>query len=214
MKRCERIGNATLYLGDAWALLDSMPRSAILSDPPYGMNWDVDSSRFTGGEAGRGRRAVWVDPVIGDDAPFTPGPLLGFDEVILWGANHFELPAGGGLVWLKKNDSAFGTFLSDAELGWIKGRKGVRCFRDVSFNGAGANFEKHHPTEKPVRLMEWCLGFLKAETILDPFMGSGSTGVACAAAGRPFVGVELHEPYFDVACERIEAAQSQGRLFA
>ena len=89
---------------------------------------------------------------------------------------------------------------------------GVYCRRDLS-NAAIAN-DRVHPTQKPVRLMEWCLGFLpKAETILDPFMGSGTTGVACANTGRRFVGIEIDPGYFDAACRRIEAAYRQPRLF-
>lgn len=213
-RRRETIGSATLYLADAWQMLAHVEADAVLSDPPYGMAWDVDSSRFSGGESTRGRRQVWNAGVTGDDRPFDPGPLLRWPEVILWGSNHYELPAGGGLVWIKRNDAAFGTFLSDAEMAWIKGRKGVRCFKDVSFNGSGANFERHHPTEKPASLMEWCLQFVKGQTILDPFMGSGTTGVACARAGRAFVGIEIEERFFDVACERVAAAHAQGRLFA
>lgn len=70
-----------------------------------------------------------------------------------------------------------------------------------------------HPTQKPVAVMEWVLGFVKAHTILDPFMGSGTTGVACARLGRRFIGVEIEPRYFDTACRRIEEAYRQPRLF-
>ena len=72
-----------------------------------------------------------------------------------------------------------------------------------------------HPTQKPVRLMEWCIDLAgKPETILDPFMGSGSTGVAASRMERKFIGIEIEPRYFDIACERIENAQRQERLFA
>ena len=72
---------------------------------------------------------------------------------------------------------------------------------------------RYHPTQKPVALMQWCLGFLPdAKTILDPFMGSGTTGVACANLGRKFIGIEIEPKYFDIACERISRAQAQGSL--
>ena len=61
--------------------------------------------------------------------------------------------------------------------------------------------------------MEWCLSFVRGETILDPYMGSGTTGVACARLGRRFIGIEIEEKYFEIACRRIEDAQRQGRLF-
>jgi site-specific DNA-methyltransferase (adenine-specific) len=73
---------------------------------------------------------------------------------------------------------------------------------------------RYHPTEKPEAVMRWCLGFTKGQTVLDPYMGSGSTGVACMQLGRKFVGVEIEPKYFDVACERIDNAQRQGRLIA
>ena len=75
--------------------------------------------------------------------------------------------------------------------------------------------ERHlHPTQKPVELMLWCLEFFQhSNTILDPFMGSGTTGVACARLGRRFIGIEIEPKYFDIACKRIEQAYRQPDLF-
>ena len=77
-------------------------------------------------------------------------------------------------------------------------------------------YPRVHPTQKPISVMEWAINQCKKDpqTILDPFMGSGTTGVACMNLGRKFIGIEIEKKYFDIACERIEAAQSQGRLFA
>jgi DNA modification methylase len=71
-----------------------------------------------------------------------------------------------------------------------------------------------HPTQKPVALIEWTAGFIPGQIVLDPFMGSGTTGVACANLGRSFIGIEREPKYFDIACRRIEDAQRQGRLIA
>jgi hypothetical protein len=188
---------------------------AVVSDPPYGMGWDTDSRRFSGGETpeirGRGHAKRRVD---GDEKPFDPAPWLDYPEVILFGWNHFaqRTPPGTTLVWMKK--LAPNSFLSDAEVAWQKGGQGVYVFQDASMNGSGANFPRLHPTQKPVGLMEWCVGRTKAETIFDPFMGSGTTGVAALNLGRGFVGVEKDKDYFDIACERIDQAQRQQRLFA
>lgn len=192
---------------------------AVISDPPYGMNWDTDTSRFGGGSAesrarrGKGRNDI--APVINDERPFDPAPWLSFPKVVLWGANHFasRLPVGSTLVWIKRLDAAFGTFLSDAEIAWQKGGHGVYCKRDLSMMAEAKT--RAHPTQKPVGLMSWCIQRVgAADTVLDPYMGSGSTGVACMDMGRRFVGIEIDRKYFDIACERIAAAHSQGRLFA
>jgi DNA modification methylase len=81
-------------------------------------------------------------------------------------------------------------------------------------NPASFQSEKAHPTQKPVSVMRWCLEFVKGRTVLDPFMGSGTTGVACVPAGKRFIGIEADPKYFNIACERISAAYAQGRLFA
>jgi site-specific DNA-methyltransferase (adenine-specific)/modification methylase len=75
--------------------------------------------------------------------------------------------------------------------------------------------ERFHPTQKPFPVMEWCIERAgKVSSVLDPFMGSGTTGVACVRLGKSFVGIECERKYFDIACRRIEDAQRQGRLIA
>ena len=105
--------------------------------------------------------------------------------------------------------------MSDAEIAWQKGGKGVYLF-DHEWVGARRDSEKgdfFHPTQKPILLMEWCIGRTKAETIFDPFMGSGSTGIAAIRQGRKFIGVEIEKEYFDKCCSRIEKEFAQGKLF-
>jgi DNA modification methylase len=117
------------------------------------------------------------------------------------------LPASSGwLYWDKKQSGDF----SDGELAYTNRTAALKAFSFCSKNGG-----RQHPTEKPVKLMDWCIGFYPdALIILDPFMGSGTTGVACANLGRKFIGIEIEPKYFDIACERITAAYAQGRLFA
>lgn len=219
--RIEHIGNAVLYLGDCREILPSIPMvDAVVTDPPYGINLNTDNSRFSGGHFAS-RRANGVGtaggtPIVGDDAPFDPSWLVGLPgDKIIWGWNNYpdKLPKGACLVWLKRHDAAFGSFLSDAELAWMSKGHGVYCTRDLS-NNAIAN-TRVHPTQKPVSLMSWCLGFVpKARTVLDPYMGSGTTGVACMDMGKSFIGIELDPKHFDSACRRIDAAHRQGRLIA
>ena len=220
--REEIIGDCRLILGDCRDVLPTLPKvDAVVTDPPYGIGLNTDNRRFSGGnvasQAKRGNNIGSANgrPIFEDDAPFDPSFLLdlGGDKII-WGWNNYpdRLPRGSCLVWLKRNDDAFGSFLSDAELAWMSKGHGVYCRRDLS-NAAIAN-ERVHPTQKPVGLMEWCLAFVpKTRLILDPFMGSGTTGVACVNLDRKFIGIEIDEGYFDIACRRIQEAYKQPRLF-
>lgn len=212
MSRIEVIGGCILHLADCADLPLFSQSFAVVTDPPYGMDWDTNSGRFTGGEVGRGRRA-WPR-IVGDASPFNPARWADHDEAIMWGANHFaqRLPIGTSLVWIKKRTSNFGRFLSDAEIGWQKGGHGVYC-ADIEWSNQGRRTEgidnlSVHPAQKPASLMRWCIERTKADTILDPFMGSGTTGVAAVRAGRKFIGVEVVPEYFNVACRRISAAVS------
>lgn len=217
--RTETIGDCTLYLGDCREILPTLGKvDAVVTDPPYGMGWDTDSSRFSGGEnhhrARRmGGRSDW-GAVANDDVPFDPSPWVGFPQAILWGSNHYaaRLPVGTTLVWLKRFDAAFESFLSDAEIAWMKGGHGVYCRRDLSMNHSTGTTGRLHPTQKPVGIMQWCIEKTTG-TILDPFMGSGTTGVAAVKLGRRFIGIEIEERYFDIACRRIAEAYRQPDMF-
>lgn len=218
----------TLYLGDCREIVPTLARpDAVISDPPYGMAWDTDSTRFSGGlrsniKRGDGR-ADWGN-IQQDAAPFDPAPwVAAADRVILWGANHYaaRLSVGTTLVWVKKGSHLWGTFLSDAEVAWMKGGHGVYC-REVSFppparaaDAALGSLSPAHPTQKPIELMEWCIARAKVPPgalILDPYMGSGTTGVAAVRTGRRFTGIEIEPRYFDTACRRIAAEIARPRL--
>lgn len=224
--RKEQIGLATLYLGDCLEILPSLPKvDAVITDPPYGISYDPSRKRG-GGKIFAGM--VMMDqlhaPIIGDDKDFNPLPFLQFGDVqIFWGANHFasRLPNSAcWLIWDKRNGVAPDDF-SDCEMAWCSTGKPARIhrqlWRGVCREGSGNIAKmgaKQHPNQKPIELMEWCLQFAKgAETILDPFMGSGTTGVACMNLGRKFIGIEIEPKYFDIACRRIEDAQRQAQMF-
>jgi len=201
-----------IYLGDCREILPHLPKvDLVLTDPPYGIALDTDNSRFSGGTAGnmakRGNRIGSANgkPVANDNEPFDPSFLVGIGQhQIIWGWNNFpdKLPRGACLVWLKRYDEAFGTFLSDAETAWKSDGHGVYCRRDLS-NNAIAN-ERVHPTQKPESLMRWCLEFFpNAQTILDPFMGSGTTLRAAKDLGRQCIGIEIEEKYCEIAARRL-----------
>jgi site-specific DNA-methyltransferase (adenine-specific) len=212
-------GQVRLILGDCREILPTLSNvDAVITDPPYGMRWNTDSSRFSGGQATHrarrmGGRSDWGD-VHADDEPFDPAPWLDFKQVILWGYNHYasRVPVGTTLVWIKRFDPAFESFLSDAEIAWMKGGYGVYCRRDMSMNHATGSVERAHPTQKPVGIMKWCIEKTDG-VILDPFMGSGTTGVAAVNLGRKFIGIEIEPKYFDIACKRIDHALKQEDMF-
>ena len=210
--------NYTLYCGDC---LDILPISAdaVISDVPYGMDWDTDSTRYSGA---KNHPSAWTGredwpQIEGDKEPFDPSPFLDFPAVILWGANHYanKLPTGTTLVWVKRAPILYGTFLSDAEIGWMKGGYGVYCF-EKQFPPPSrikeGNGKVLHPNQKPVELMTWCVQKAKVPAgglVFDPYMGSGTTAVACAQMGLRFVGAEKVPEYFEIARKRIELAYMQ-----
>jgi site-specific DNA-methyltransferase (adenine-specific) len=212
------IGDATLYLGDCLEILPTLQGiAAVITDPPYGISHPCNF-----GERGRGKLAACNDypDVHHDDRPFDPAPWLALDvPTAMWGGNHFasRLPdASGWLVWDKERPDELDQ--ATCELAWTNYVKGVRRFRYL-WNGmmrAGEKGENHHPTQKPVALCQWVLGlrWTPRGTILDPYMGAGAMGVAAAHLGRKFVGIEIERRYFDVACERIDNAYRQQRMFA
>lgn len=209
------IGNCTLYREDCAFVLPTIPkRYSICSDPPYGIGFEKgDSGRGVGARRNSGK-------ILGDDKPFDPAPLLEFDEVLLFGANHYaaRLPEGAWHVWDKlQGVPSFDSF-SDAELIWLKGKPTATRIVSHLWKGVLKASEKDavkvHVSQKPVAVMAWCLRLLKGQTIVDPYMGSGSTGVACVKLGREFIGIEKDEKHFATACRRIEEAQQQGDFFS
>ena len=198
---------ATLYHADCRDVLP-IEADAVITDPPYGMVWNTDSTRFSGKTVrGPGRDR---ERIHGDDEPFDPSPWLDYPAVVLFGCNHYaqRLPVGTTLVWLKRLDHAFGSFLSDAELAWMKGGHGVYAYRKCFPHAAKTTEagDSVHPSQKPVSVMAWCIEKAKVQkgaTILDPYMGSGTTGIAAARLGMNFIGIERDAAHYKTACDRI-----------
>ena len=201
------IGNAELWHGDCREVLPLLPKhDLVLTDPPYGI--DVGAMNM-----GAGKKAAGFEPFAWDAEPPPPW-LFGLlrekgKELIVWGGNYFSLePNGCWLSWDKIQEFSG----ADFELAYTTLRGPSKTFRMARAQAYGA-VERAHPTQKPLALMAWCIGKAPAaQTVLDPFMGSGSTGVACAQLGKAFTGIERERKYFDIACERISRAQAQGQL--
>jgi hypothetical protein len=206
--RKEQIGDCTLYLADANELLPLLPHvDAVVSDPPYGVLSATGSAatRRSGSHPNAGVMAWDVAP----DEALTQRLAAMSDKQMYWGGCHLNLPPTFGyLVWDKEID---GLNFGEVEYCWTSFRFAPRIFR---YRAVGVDGGKLHPTQKPIQLMQWCLGFIpEAKTILDPFMGSGTTGVACVKLGRRFIGIEREPKYFDIACRRIRDAYSQPDMF-
>jgi len=207
----------TLYLGDCREILPSLPKvDAVVTDPPYGMALDTDFSGFNGW-SGKGHK---YEPVLGDDKPFDPQPWLSVAPVcIFWGANHFasRLPDSGGWLVFNKRGGGLPSEIcfGDCELAWANRLQSVRMYSQMWHGVARWSSEgRHHPTQKPIGLMQWCIGQAgDPKIILDPYLGSGTTGVAAVKLGRKFIGIEIEERYFDIACRRISEALRQPDMF-
>jgi DNA modification methylase len=210
-KRIAYIGDAVLILGDCLEVLPTLGRvDACITDPPYGL-----ADLWQGGNAASKGKWKLNDggALMGRDSDVSaalPAAIAIADQCIIWGGNYYPLPPKRGwLIW----DKIVRSFSSGhVEMAWTTLEQPTRAFNYA--HGELASEGKYHPTQKPLPLMRWCLGFMpNACTILDPFMGSGTTGVAAIQLGRKFIGVELDPGYFDIACRRIEEAWKQPRLF-
>ena len=213
-KRKKVIGNCTLYEGDCMDILPSIDGvDAVVTDPPYGIgeNSKQAASRVKLAKPKNYGFFDWDKEKISQN--IIDNILEISKHQIIFGGNYYILPPTScWLVWDKKNSGDF----ADCEIAWTNLKKAIRKIEHL-WNGMirKGNEERFHPTQKPVGVMEWCINHLpdNTHTILDPFMGSGTTGVACAKMGRSFIGIELDPDYFDIACKRIEDAYSQGDMF-
>jgi DNA modification methylase len=198
------IGDCTLYNCDCRELLPLLPKvDAVVTDPPYGVLLDGSAATKRGG---------WDGSIAWDIVPeFELFQALNEQakDLVIWGGCHMPLPPTFGyLVWDKVCE---GLNFGEVEYCWTTGKFAPRMYR---FKSSGMDGGKQHPTQKPIQVMQWCMGFFpNARTILDPFMGSGTTGVACVKLGRKFIGIEIDPKYFEIACKRIRDAYNQPDMF-
>ena len=202
------IGNATLYLGDCRDILPTLGKvDAVVTDPPYGIGAAKKGAHSSIRDNEAWEHQDWDDRR--PDASTFRQIILTSRNLAIWGGNYFAdylPPSAGWLAWIKP-EAGTGFSLADMELCWtnrdMAARTGFFPRRDGN----------DHPTQKPVALMKWTLGFFSPGMVCDPFMGSGTTGVAAVQMGRKFIGIEREPKYFDIACKRIEDAQRQGDMF-
>ncbi len=207
-----QIGDCRLLLGDCLEILPTLGKvDAVVTDPPYGIDYgNAGGFSAAHGWASRRGAAEW-DKERPQRHVFDAIRSIS-EEQIIWGGNYFADLLPPSMRWLAWDKGQRNFSLADMELAWTSQQKAVRVFTYA--RGKAVQDGKEHPTQKPVALMDWCLGFVKdAKTILDPFSGSGTTGVSCVKAGRSFIGVEIDEGYFDIACRRIQDAYSRPDMF-
>jgi site-specific DNA-methyltransferase (adenine-specific) len=199
--RIEKLAEGVvLYNADCREVLPTLGKvDAVVTDPPYGIGASFDVCRHRHG------KGTW-------DAVPVDGAILDIifansSEQIIWGGNYFDLPPSRCFfIWDKGQPEAFS--LAMAEFAWVSVDGNAKIFRYRP-----QDIGKEHPTQKPVGLMRRCIEALEGRIILDPFMGSGTTGVAAVKLGRKFIGIEIEPKYFDIACRRISEALKQPDMF-
>ena len=218
------IGNATLYHGDCLEILPTLPKvDAVVTDPPYG----IEGGK--GGDAKDYAKGSYIGSF--DDTPeYIQRVCVSAVRWSLENVASVAVTPGIRCLHLYPVARDMGCFWTPAAC--THGPWGLTTFQPILYYGkdwrAGKGAmpsgkqvtepsEKNgHPCPKPEKAWTWLVDKVAKPhaIVLDPFMGSGTTGVACANLGRKFIGIEIERKYFDIACERIEAAYAQGRLFA
>ena len=220
----ETIGDCTLYLGDCREILPTLGKvdAVVVTDPPYGIshssNYGASWERTQiAGDTDISLRDIvlndfpnvaafgtWKTPPIKNTRGclvFDKGPAFGMGDLSFPWKGSFELIYIRGSIWRGPRDE--GVLRGHCQVNW-----------ETQFKGLGEREARSHPHQKPVSLLQALINKLPDDfAILDPFMGSGTTGVACAKLRRKFIGIEIEPKYFDIACRRIEEATKQGDLF-
>ena len=207
------IGGATLYLGDCMDVLPLIGKvDAVITDPPYGVGASAGTGKYGRLKVEKTGDYGWDNAIPADE--LLRAVLAAGDRAVIFGGNYFPLPPSRNFLIWDKGAGFKGRDFAECEMAWCSWDGNARTLsHDPLARGDYKN--KEHPTQKPVAVMKWAIVHAgAAEVILDPFMGSGSTGVAAIQLGRKFIGIERDERYFEIACKRVEQAVAQGQLFA
>ncbi len=221
------IGNATLYLGDCLEILPTLEKvDAVITDPPYG----VMLGEVKTGESKRKNQQSYS--TFNDTPEYIKNVCVPAVKISIKKAQRVLVTTGNRNMFEYPQPDDMGIWWNPAATS--RGKWGFMCAQTPIFyygkdphiskgctpnsptgNHRGRNEDIDHPCPKPIGIMEWLVnkGSVKGEIVVDPFMGSGTTGVACMNLGRKFIGIEIEDRYFQIACERIDAAQRQGKLF-
>ena len=203
-----------LYNCDCLDILPYLePVDLVLTDPPYGINLKASEN------GGIGRQNF--EHIIGDNEIFDPSMLLNFNDCILWGCNHYchKIPPlkGQWYFWDKVKMNGLKLRIAEGEFAWHKLGTKPRAYRHLwsgAYRDSESGVRSEHPTQKPIDLFLWCMSLSNTVgLVLDPFLGSGTTAVACERLKRRWIGIEIEEKYCAIAKKRIEAERKQLKLF-
>lgn len=206
--------SVTLYLGDCKDLLP-MKADLLLTDPPYGIAYDPNN--------GKHENDSIHETVLGDAEHFDAAHLMEYRDVILWGVNNYcdSIPPkiGQWYFWDKITKNGLDVRISEAEYAWHKRGTKPRGFRHMwcghTYRDSERGTVREHPTQKPIALFQWCILTAKlppGSTVLDPYMGSGTSGIAAMRMDMNFVGIEKDPKHFATAVSRLEREANQGVL--
>ena len=192
-----------IYCGDCLEYMREMPDKCVdlvLTDPPYGIGFSNNPVR-------QEYKKNDYDETRPDSKHFKELFRVSNNQIIC-GGNYYNLPISRGWIFWYKHQPVDN--LADGELIWTSFDRVVKCFDYPYTNvmqGNGSRTEaRYHPNQKPLALMMWCLEKYSKEgmTVLDPFMGSGTTCVACKKLGRNYIGIEKEPAYIEIALKRLE----------
>ena len=203
-----------IICGDCLEVMKDIPDKSmdlVLTDPPYGINVIGGSKSFGSIGGSNIVKANKYHPIINDDIKidFTEIFRISKNQVI-FGGNYFDLPISKGwIVWDKKTKNNWDDNFSDGELAWTSFKRPLKIFRYLYMGclQEGKREKRVHPTQKPLKLIEYIVENYTNETniILDPFLGSGTTAVACKSLGRRYIGIEISPEYCEIARRRVNA---------
>jgi DNA modification methylase len=211
-----------LYHGDCLEIMPQLePVDLVLTDPPYGINADVGALKAAkyriraNGKSKAGRGWKYYGETAWDkkrpDIEVFNKIIKASKKQIIWGGNYFTDYLPPTMQWLVWDKGQRNFSLADCEFAWSSQEKASRIL-DLPRSRALKD-GKVHPTQKPIALMVWCLDILGPGNVLDPFLGSGTTAVACEQLNRRWIGIEISEKYCEIAAKRIERERQQLKLF-
>jgi len=213
-----KLGNHILYCGDAYGM--DIKADAIITDPPYGINYEPNWKKWDGSDSD-------FNKIAGDEEPFNPTPFMKYKTMLFFGANYYNnnLPLGGWLVWDKRTDEVKDKMIGNPfELAWFISQHTDKkaIIKRILHGGVvnadskkGNNEKRYHPTQKPIFLLQSIIEeiTLENEVVFDPFAGSGSTLLACELSNRNCRAIEIDPKYCSIIISRWEEATNNKAIW-